>query len=70
MHKLRLATMLHGVDFTSHPGGVMSVTHGEGELEDTAAAMRNTVRMLRRRARSETAVAAVEKFRANALTIF
>ena len=47
VHKLRLATMLGGVDFNSHPGGVISCTHGEAELDDTATAVRNAVRMLR-----------------------
>jgi hypothetical protein len=39
--------MIHGVDLSSHPGGVISATHGEEELDDTVAAMRRTVRMLR-----------------------
>jgi glutamate-1-semialdehyde 2,1-aminomutase len=47
VHKLRLGMMIHGVDLSGHPGGVMSGTHGEAELEDTVAAMRSTVRMLR-----------------------
>jgi glutamate-1-semialdehyde 2,1-aminomutase len=47
VHKMRLGMMVHGVDFSSHPGGVASATHGESELEDTVAAMRKTVRMLR-----------------------
>ena len=47
VHKMRLAMMVHGVDFSSHPGGVVSATHGEAELEDTVAAMRNSVRMLK-----------------------
>ena len=47
VHKMRLGMMIHGVDLSSHPGGVISATHGEAELEDTIAAMRNTVRMLR-----------------------
>ena len=47
VHKLRLAMMIHGVDLSSHPGGVISATHGEAELDDTAAALRNTVHMLR-----------------------
>ena len=47
VHKMRLGMMIHGVDLSSHPGGVISATHGEKELEDTVAAMRNTVRMLR-----------------------
>ncbi|MBV8888895.1 MAG: aminotransferase class III-fold pyridoxal phosphate-dependent enzyme [Alphaproteobacteria bacterium] len=47
LHKLRLALMLNGVDFNGHPGGVISATHGEAELEDTVAAMRKAVRLLR-----------------------
>jgi glutamate-1-semialdehyde 2,1-aminomutase len=47
VHKLRLATMLGGVDFNSHPGGVISCTHGEAELEDTTTALRNAVRLLK-----------------------
>jgi len=47
VHKLRLGMMIHGVDLSSHPGGVISATHGEAELEDTVAALRQTVRMLR-----------------------
>ncbi len=44
---MRLATMLGGVDFNSHPGGVISCTHGEAELADTVAALRNAVRLLK-----------------------
>ena len=33
--------------FSGSPGGVISATHGEAELEDTVKALRNTVRMLR-----------------------
>jgi glutamate-1-semialdehyde 2,1-aminomutase len=44
---MRLGMMVHGVDLSGHPGGVVSATHGEAELEDTVAAMRQTVRMLR-----------------------
>jgi glutamate-1-semialdehyde 2,1-aminomutase len=47
VHKLRLGMMIHGVDLSSHPGGVISATHGEAELEDTVAAMRDTLRMLK-----------------------
>ncbi len=47
VHKMRLAMMINGVDLSSHPGGVISASHGEAELEDTVSAMRNTVRMLR-----------------------
>jgi glutamate-1-semialdehyde 2,1-aminomutase len=44
---LRLGMMIHGVDLSSHPGGVISATHGDAELEDTASALRNTLRMLK-----------------------
>jgi glutamate-1-semialdehyde 2,1-aminomutase len=47
VHKFRLAMMTGGVDFSGSPGGVISATHGEAELEDTVKALRNTVRMLR-----------------------
>ena len=38
VHKIRLAMMTGGVDFSGSPGGVTSATHGEAELEDTVAA--------------------------------
>jgi hypothetical protein len=47
VHKLRLAMMTGGVDFSGSPGGLTSATHGEAELEDTLKALRNTVRMLK-----------------------
>jgi glutamate-1-semialdehyde 2,1-aminomutase len=47
VHKMRLGMMIHGVDLSGHPGGVISATHGETELEDTVSAMRNTLRMLK-----------------------
>jgi glutamate-1-semialdehyde 2,1-aminomutase len=47
VHKWRLATMLGGVDFSSHPGGVISCTHGGAELDDTATALRRAVRLLK-----------------------
>jgi len=47
VHKFRLAMMTGGVDFSGSPGGVISATHGEAELEDTVKALRQTVRMLR-----------------------
>jgi glutamate-1-semialdehyde 2,1-aminomutase len=47
VHKLRLATMLGGVDFNGHPGGVISCTHGDAELEDTTNALRSAVRLLK-----------------------
>ena len=47
VHKLRLAMMLHGVDLSSHPGGVISATHGEAELADTVSALRQSLRQLK-----------------------
>ena len=47
IHKLRLAMMVGGVDFNGSPGGLVSATHGEEELEDTIAALRKTVHMLK-----------------------
>ena len=47
MHKFRLAMMTSGVDFSGSPGGVISATHGDAELEDTVKALRSTIRMLR-----------------------
>ena len=39
--------MTNGVDFSASPGGLVSATHGERELEDTIAALRQTVHMLK-----------------------
>ncbi len=47
VHKLRLAMMVGGVDFNGSPGGLVSATHGEAELEDTIAALRKAVHMLK-----------------------
>ncbi|MGA8760473.1 MAG: aspartate aminotransferase family protein [Stellaceae bacterium] len=47
VHKLRLAMMTNGVDFSASPGGLVSATHSEAELEDTIAALRRTVHMLK-----------------------
>jgi len=47
VHKFRLAMMTGGVDFSGSPGGVISATHGEAELEDTVKALRHTMRMLK-----------------------
>ena len=47
VHKLRLAMMVGGVDFNASPGGLVSATHGEPELEDTIAALRKAVHMLK-----------------------
>jgi glutamate-1-semialdehyde 2,1-aminomutase len=42
VHKLRLAMMIDGVDFSGSPGGVTSATHGEAELDDTLKALRKS----------------------------
>jgi glutamate-1-semialdehyde aminotransferase len=47
VHKLRLAMMAGGIDFSGSPGGIVSATHAEPELEDTVNALRNTVRLLK-----------------------
>ncbi len=47
VRKLRLGMMVNGVDFNSYPGGLVSARHGEAELEDTLAALRKTIHMLR-----------------------
>jgi len=47
VHKLRLAMMTGGVDFSGSPGGLTSATHGEAELDDTLTALRKSVRMLK-----------------------
>ena len=47
VHKLRLAMMVRGVDFNGSPGGLVSATHSEAELEDTIAALRKAVHMLK-----------------------
>ena len=53
VHKLRLAMMTNGVDFSASPGGLVSAIHGEAELEDTIAALRRAVHMLKQEARSK-----------------
>jgi glutamate-1-semialdehyde 2,1-aminomutase len=47
VHKLRLAMMVNGVDLSGSPGGLISATHGEAEIEDTLGALRKSVRMLK-----------------------
>ena len=44
VHKFRLAMMTGDVDFTSSPGGVISATHGEAELDDTLKVPRSRAR--------------------------
>ena len=45
--KLRLAMMVNGVDFSSSPGGLVSATHDTPELDETVAALRRSLGMLR-----------------------
>jgi glutamate-1-semialdehyde 2,1-aminomutase len=47
VNKLRLALLVHGADVSPKPGGVLSVAHGERELERTANAFRRALRMLK-----------------------
>ena len=47
VHKLRLAMMVNGVDLSGSPGGLVSATHGDAEVQDTVSAVRKSVRMLR-----------------------
>jgi len=46
-HKLRLAMLLHGVEFFSWPGGPTSAVHTGADLEQTVAAFRAALRMLK-----------------------
>ena len=45
--KLRLALLIHGVDILSWPGGTCSAVHSEPDLEETAQAFRESIRMLK-----------------------
>ena len=45
--KLRLALMVHGVDIAGKPGGVVSSSHTDTDIEQTAEAVRAATRMLR-----------------------
>jgi glutamate-1-semialdehyde 2,1-aminomutase len=47
VHKLRLAMMTGGVDFNGSPGGIVSATHGQPEMDDTLNALRNSIRLLK-----------------------
>ncbi len=46
-NKLRLAMLVNGVDIQGAPGGCVSATHGEREIDETLEAMRRSVRALR-----------------------
>ena len=45
--RLRLALLANGVDFMGWPGGVISASHGDSELAETAEAFRESLRMLK-----------------------
>jgi len=45
--KLRIAMLVNGVDITSKPGGTVMAAHTDEDIEITAEAMRQSVRMLR-----------------------
>jgi glutamate-1-semialdehyde 2,1-aminomutase len=45
-NKLRLAMLVAGVDIMGAPGGVVSATHGDREIEQTVEAFRQAVRMI------------------------
>jgi glutamate-1-semialdehyde 2,1-aminomutase len=46
--RLRIAMLLHGVDFTNWPGAMVAAVHGEVDVADTAEAFRESVRLLKR----------------------
>ena len=45
--RLRLGIMTNGVDMSAKPGGVVSAVHTENDVDKTAEAVRQTVRMLK-----------------------
>ncbi|MBL8838320.1 MAG: aspartate aminotransferase family protein [Alphaproteobacteria bacterium] len=47
LNKLRVAMLLHGVDLLGWRGGVMSAAHGDAEIDQTVAAWRASLRMMR-----------------------
>ncbi len=44
---LRVALLIHGVDITGWPGGIMSAVHSSQDLDETVNAFQQSVRMLR-----------------------
>ena len=46
-NKLRLAMLVAGVDIMGAPGGVVSATHGEREIERTVDAFQQAVRLIK-----------------------
>ena len=47
VQKLRLAMMVNGVDFTGWPGGTVSATHGEAEIDATVDAFARSLSMMK-----------------------
>ena len=47
-HKVRVAMLVNGVDLNGWPGGNISCTHSEADIDATAEAYRETVRMLKK----------------------
>ena len=46
VQKLRQAMLLNGVDFNGWPGGTISASHTERELEETVLAFRQSLVLL------------------------
>jgi glutamate-1-semialdehyde 2,1-aminomutase len=46
-NSLRLAMLVAGVDIMGAPGGVVSATHGDGEIEQTIGAFQQAVRLIK-----------------------
>jgi len=47
IHKLRLAMLINGVDFTGWPGGIVSIAHTAEDIAATAEAFARALHMLR-----------------------
>jgi glutamate-1-semialdehyde 2,1-aminomutase len=47
VHKLRLALLVHGVDISSKPGGLVSGVHSDADIDETIEAVRLAVRDLK-----------------------
>jgi len=46
-YRLRVAMLANGVDLMGAPGGLVSATHGSGEVDQTLTAFRTAVRWLK-----------------------
>lgn len=46
-HRLRIGAILHGVELFSWPGGPTSAVHTDADLEQTVAAVRGAIRLLK-----------------------